>query len=84
VVAAITPFNAPANLLVQKLAPALATDAATKIAAAAFDASGQQCISAQRIIVEQPVFGRFIEIFVAAVKKLKVGEPRDNATDVGR
>jgi acyl-CoA reductase-like NAD-dependent aldehyde dehydrogenase len=69
-----------ANLV---LADANLQDAATKIAAAAFEASGQQCISAQRIIVEQPVFERFVEAFVAAAKKLKTGDPQDNATDVG-
>jgi acyl-CoA reductase-like NAD-dependent aldehyde dehydrogenase len=69
-----------ANLV---LADANLEDAATKIAAAAFEASGQQCISAQRIIVEQPVFERFLETFVSAAKKLKVGDPNDTATDVG-
>jgi acyl-CoA reductase-like NAD-dependent aldehyde dehydrogenase len=69
-----------ANLV---LADANLEDAASKIAAAAFEASGQQCISAQRIIVEQPVFERFVELFVAAARKLKVGDPQDNATDVG-
>ena len=58
-------------------------DAATRIAGAAFEASGQQCISAQRVIVEQAVFERFLELFVAAAKKLKVGDPDDAATDVG-
>jgi acyl-CoA reductase-like NAD-dependent aldehyde dehydrogenase len=58
-------------------------DAATRIAGAGFEASGQQCISAQRVIVEQPVFDRFLELFVAAAKKLKVGDPEDTATDVG-
>ncbi len=58
-------------------------DAATRIAGAAFEASGQQCISAQRVIVEQPVFDRFLDLFVAAAKKLKVGDPDDAATDVG-
>ena len=58
-------------------------DAATRIAGAGFEASGQQCISAQRVIVEQPVFDRFLELFVAAAKKLKVGDPEDTAIDVG-
>ena len=58
-------------------------DAATRIAGAAFEASGQQCISAQRVIVERPVFDRFLDLFVAAAKKLKVGDPEDAATDVG-
>jgi acyl-CoA reductase-like NAD-dependent aldehyde dehydrogenase len=58
-------------------------DAATRIAGAGFEASGQQCISAQRVIVEQPVYERFVEQFVVAAKKLKVGDPEDGATDVG-
>jgi acyl-CoA reductase-like NAD-dependent aldehyde dehydrogenase len=58
-------------------------DAATRIAGAAFEASGQQCISAQRVIVESVVFERFLDLFVAAAKKLKVGDPEDTATDVG-
>jgi len=58
-------------------------DAATKIAGAAFEASGQQCISAQRVIVERAAYDRFVELFVAAAKKLKVGDPNDTATDVG-
>ncbi len=58
-------------------------DAATRIAGAGFEASGQQCISAQRAIVERAVYERFLELFVAAAKKLKVGDPDDAATDVG-
>jgi acyl-CoA reductase-like NAD-dependent aldehyde dehydrogenase len=58
-------------------------DAATRIAGAGFEASGQQCISAQRVIVERAVYERFLEQFVAAAKKLKVGDPEDGATDVG-
>jgi gamma-glutamyl phosphate reductase len=69
-----------ANLV---LADANLDDAAAKIAAAGFEASGQQCISAQRVIVEQPVFEAFVEKFVAAAKKLKVGDPSDPTTDVG-
>src|SRR5499427_1822133 len=58
-------------------------DAATRMAGAAFEASGQQCISAQRVIVERPVFEKFLDAFVAAAKKLKVGDPDDAAIDVG-
>jgi acyl-CoA reductase-like NAD-dependent aldehyde dehydrogenase len=65
------------------LADADLADAATRIAGAAFEASGQQCISAQRVIVERSVYEKFLELFVAASKKLKVGDPNDTATDVG-
>ena len=58
-------------------------DAANRIAAAAFEASGQQCISAQRIIIEQSVYQTFLDQFVTAAKRLKVGDPNDSATDVG-
>lgn len=58
-------------------------DAATRIAGAGFEASGQQCISAQRVIVERAAYERFLEQFVAAARKLKVGDPDDAATDVG-
>jgi acyl-CoA reductase-like NAD-dependent aldehyde dehydrogenase len=58
-------------------------DAATRIAGAAFEASGQQCISAQRVIVERPAYAKFLDLFVAAAKKLKVGDPEDPATDIG-
>ena len=65
------------------LADANLADAAQKIARAGFEASGQQCISAQRVIVEEPVFGRFLELFVAAAKALKVGLPDEEGVDVG-
>jgi acyl-CoA reductase-like NAD-dependent aldehyde dehydrogenase len=58
-------------------------DAATRIAVAAFGASGQQCISAQRIIVERPVVEAFTDRFAAASRALRVGDPRDPGTDIG-
>ena len=58
-------------------------DAAKRIAGAAFEASGQQCISAQRVIVEAPVLDQFIELFVAAARALKVGDANDEGTDIG-
>lgn len=65
------------------LADADIEDAAKRIAGAAFEASGQQCISAQRIIVEAPVLDRFVQAFVAAAQALKVGDPNDPNTDLG-
>jgi acyl-CoA reductase-like NAD-dependent aldehyde dehydrogenase len=65
------------------LADADVGEAANKIAAAAFEASGQQCISAQRVLVEQAVYESFLEKFVAAAAKLKVGHSRDDTTDLG-
>ena len=65
------------------LADANLEDAAQKIARAGFEASGQQCISAQRIIVEKAVFDKFLALFVAAAKSLKVGLPDEDGVDVG-
>jgi len=58
-------------------------DAAKRIASSAFEASGQQCISAQRVIVEAPVHEQFIELFVAAARAFKVGDANDTHTDIG-
>jgi acyl-CoA reductase-like NAD-dependent aldehyde dehydrogenase len=58
-------------------------DAAPRIAASAFEASGQQCISAQRVIVEGPIYDKFVAALVAASKKLRVGNPAAAETDLG-
>lgn len=58
-------------------------DAALRIAPSAFEASGQQCISAQRIIVEEAVLDEFLEHFVATAQAMKVGDPTQDDTDVG-
>jgi glyceraldehyde-3-phosphate dehydrogenase (NADP+) len=58
-------------------------DAAGKIAEAAFSASGQQCISAQRVIVDASVYTAFVDRFAAASDALVVGDPSDGATDIG-
>jgi acyl-CoA reductase-like NAD-dependent aldehyde dehydrogenase len=57
--------------------------AAKKIAGAAFEASGQQCISAQRVLVAKTVLHAFLQHFVAAAAKLRVGDAADPTTDVG-
>jgi len=58
-------------------------DAAKRIAAAAFEASGQQCISAQRVLVQEEILEQFLEQFTAAARAMKCGRPDDPATDVG-
>ncbi len=58
-------------------------DAVKRIVPSSFEASGQQCISTQRIIVEAPVFDRFLDLFVEATKRLKVGDPAGAETDLG-
>ncbi|MGH3321520.1 MAG: aldehyde dehydrogenase family protein [Streptosporangiaceae bacterium] len=65
------------------LADADLDDAATRIAAAAFKAGGQQCISAQRIFVHADVVHEFTDRIVAAARRLVVGDPSEEATDLG-
>jgi acyl-CoA reductase-like NAD-dependent aldehyde dehydrogenase len=57
--------------------------AASKLAANAFSFAGQSCISVQRIYVERPVVDGFLERFLPKVDALVVGDPADEATDVG-
>jgi acyl-CoA reductase-like NAD-dependent aldehyde dehydrogenase len=37
----------------------------------------------QRILVEQSVYGKFTDLLVDGVKKLKTGDPMEESTDVG-
>ena len=58
-------------------------DVATRLAANAFSFAGQSCISVQRIYVERSAYDRFLEVFLPRVEALVVGDPSDDATDVG-
>jgi acyl-CoA reductase-like NAD-dependent aldehyde dehydrogenase len=58
-------------------------DAAARCAANAFSFAGQSCISVQRIYVQREVYGAFRDAFVPRVEALVVGDPSEDATDVG-
>jgi len=45
--------------------------------------AGQSCIAAKRTIVEAPVYDRMVELLQDRLAKLKVGDPREESTDVG-
>jgi succinate-semialdehyde dehydrogenase/glutarate-semialdehyde dehydrogenase len=45
--------------------------------------SGQSCIAAKRFLVADSIYDKFLERFVAAFLALKIGDPMDEATDVG-
>ncbi|WLR51319.1 aldehyde dehydrogenase family protein [Bacillus tianshenii] len=47
-----------------------------------FAFQGQVCISLQRIYVHENSYDEFVEKFVAETKKLKVGDPLDEETEV--
>jgi acyl-CoA reductase-like NAD-dependent aldehyde dehydrogenase len=58
-------------------------DAAARCAANAFSFAGQSCISIQRIYVHRDVYDAFRSAFLPRVEALVVGDPADDATDVG-
>jgi alpha-ketoglutaric semialdehyde dehydrogenase len=51
--------------------------------AGAFWSAGQKCTATRRIFVEEPVYGRFRDAFLARVERGIVGDPSDPATEVG-
>ncbi len=57
--------------------------AAAKLAVSGYTHAGQSCISVQRVYVQEAALDRFRELFLAAVDALAVGDPMDDATDVG-
>jgi glyceraldehyde-3-phosphate dehydrogenase (NADP+) len=57
--------------------------AAQRCAIGGFSYAGQSCISVQRAYVHRPVFDAFAEKFIHLVKQLNVGDPMDEAPDVG-
>jgi acyl-CoA reductase-like NAD-dependent aldehyde dehydrogenase len=57
--------------------------AADRCVAGGFGYAGQTCISVQRILVEHSVYGKFTDLLVEGVKKLRSGDPLDETTDVG-
>jgi glyceraldehyde-3-phosphate dehydrogenase (NADP+) len=48
-----------------------------------FSYSGQICISIQRIFLHEEIYDRFMGDFIEAAKKLKMGNPVEEKTDIG-
>jgi acyl-CoA reductase-like NAD-dependent aldehyde dehydrogenase len=48
-----------------------------------FDNAGQDCCARSRILVERSVHDRFLELLEPAVTGVRVGEPGDEATEMG-
>ncbi len=57
--------------------------AAERCIAGSFGYAGQTCISVQRILVEDSVYGKFTDLLVEGVKKLRTGDPMEESTDIG-
>ncbi len=45
--------------------------------------SGQSCIAAKRFIVHTDVYDEWLDLFVAEMAKLRVGDPHDETTQIG-
>jgi acyl-CoA reductase-like NAD-dependent aldehyde dehydrogenase len=54
-----------------------------RIVTGSFSYSGQICISVQRIFLHESIYDRFMADFVGRTQKLKMGDPLDEATDIG-
>ena len=48
-----------------------------------FDNAGQDCCARSRILVERSAYDRFLELLVEATRGVKVGDPTDDATEMG-
>ncbi|HKI59320.1 MAG TPA: aldehyde dehydrogenase family protein [Trueperaceae bacterium] len=57
--------------------------AAERVVWGGFQYAGQSCVSVQRVYVHEDVYDAFKEALVPMVEALRVGDPLDEATDVG-
>lgn len=58
-------------------------EAITTSIRSSFTNQGEICLCGSRIFVERPIYDTFVERFVEATRKLRVGDPREADTDVG-
>src|SRR5438445_3357885 len=71
-----------------KSANVVFADADLEAAAAAapyavFGNAGQDCCARSRILVERSAYHRFAELLIEATRKVRVGNPEDDATEMG-
>ena len=57
--------------------------AASSAPSAVFGNAGQDCCARSRILVERSVYDAFLELLVGATKTVKIGDPQDDATEMG-
>ena len=50
---------------------------------AVFDNAGQDCCARSRILVERSAYDRFAELLIEATRNVKVGDPSEEATEMG-
>ncbi|TNE35739.1 aldehyde dehydrogenase [bacterium] len=57
--------------------------ALSKSVLSSFSNQGQICLCGSRVFIHQSIYNKFRDDFVAKVKKLKVGDPQHNETQIG-
>ena len=57
--------------------------AAGRIVLGGFTNAGQNCISVQRVLLHRPIYEQTLEMLIEKTAALKVGDPREEDTDVG-
>ncbi|MFT0171391.1 aldehyde dehydrogenase family protein [Paraburkholderia mimosarum] len=57
--------------------------AALTAQAAIFAGAGQSCVAGSRLLVQRNVYDEFVSMVAAGAKKIKVGDPLDDKTEVG-
>jgi putative phosphonoacetaldehyde dehydrogenase len=65
------------------LADADLEEAAALAAAGSYRNSGQRCTAVKRMLVEESVADRFVELLVENTRAMRYGDPFDPATDMG-
>jgi acyl-CoA reductase-like NAD-dependent aldehyde dehydrogenase len=50
---------------------------------AVFDNAGQDCCARSRILVERSAYDRFAQLLIEATQTINVGDPSDDATEMG-
>jgi phenylacetaldehyde dehydrogenase len=50
---------------------------------AGYVATGQTCVSGARMLVERPLYDRFVELLASRSAQLRLGHPLDDATEIG-
>ena len=58
-------------------------DLAVATAVEQYDNAGQVCLAGTRLLVESSIADEFTERFLAAARRLRQGDPRDEETDIG-
>jgi aminomuconate-semialdehyde/2-hydroxymuconate-6-semialdehyde dehydrogenase len=56
---------------------------AAGVARSIFRSQGQSCVAGSRLLVDRRIAQEFLELLLAEIAKLRIGDPLDNATDYG-